>query len=161
MAKNIIDDFRGEHWFLSNFFTWPIQWYMEAFGSKERWEGVANTVEHAFQAAKARYMNDWDRVMGARTPGEAKRCGRNLQLRPDWEEIKRGVMSRALKLKFADPLLQAALLGTGDDYLVEGNTWHDNVWGSCQCGARQCGNGENLLGVYLMNLRDDIRNGRQ
>jgi predicted NAD-dependent protein-ADP-ribosyltransferase YbiA (DUF1768 family) len=48
--------------------------------------------------------------------------------------------------------LAEKLLATGEEILVEGNTWHDNFWGRCSC--RNCrGKGVNHLGQLLMERR--------
>ena len=80
------------------------------------------------------------------TPGRAKRAGRKVHLRADWEEIKENVM---LELK-------EKLLATGAQCLVEGNTWHDNIWGSCSCDKCQR-QGQNKLGQILMRVREQMR----
>jgi len=62
-----------------------------------------------------------------------------------------------LRKKFSDdhPELKQKLIDTGDDHLVEGNTWHDNHFGVCVCIA--CGSvGKNVLGKALMRVRDEI-----
>lgn len=55
-------------------------------------------------------------------------------------------------MKFAIPELKEMLLATGDEELVEGNYWHDTIWGVCD------GVGENHLGKMLMEIREDLRN---
>ena len=82
--------------------------------------------------------------------------GRHATLRPDWEEVKVDVMREGLRKKFAIPELRAMLLATGDEELIAGNTWHDRTWGRCVCD--KCGGqGQNLLGQLLMELRTEIR----
>jgi predicted NAD-dependent protein-ADP-ribosyltransferase YbiA (DUF1768 family) len=49
------------------------------------------------------------------------------------------------------------LLATGDEELIEGNTWHDNTWGNCVCQKCQDIPGRNMLGMLLMELRTEIR----
>jgi predicted NAD-dependent protein-ADP-ribosyltransferase YbiA (DUF1768 family) len=61
-----------------------------------------------------------------------------------------------LEAKFADRDLADRLVATHPHKLVEGNTWHDQFWGDCHCG-RCPGEGENMLGVALMELRDKLR----
>ena len=115
------------------------------------------TVEHFFQAMKTKDPIRRAEIAAAPTPGKAKRLGRHVQLRSDWEEVKVDVMRQGLRLKFQDPKLRTMLLATGDKELVEGNTWHDRTWGRCIC--EKCGGqGENLLGQLLMELREEIRN---
>jgi hypothetical protein len=68
------------------------------------------------------------------------------------------VMQRALSLKFnQNPNLKEQLIKTGEAQLVEGNYWHDNFWGNCFCDQCEGLEGENKLGVLLMELRDDSR----
>lgn len=133
--------FHGENRFLSNFSYSDIVYEDQLYP----------TVEHAFQAAKTLDLQDRYLISMASTPGMAKREGRQVQLRPDWEEIKLEVMAKLLRLKFADPELKQLLLATGDDYLEETNTWNDTYWGVCN------GVGENHLGRLLMMVREELR----
>ena len=87
-------------------------------------------------------------------PQAAKRLGRRVELRPDWESVKYDVMYQVCKAKFTqNPNLLERLLATGDAELVEGNTWGDQVWGVCK------GVGENHLGKTLMRIRAELGNG--
>lgn len=47
--------------------------------------------------------------------------------------------------------LKEKLLSTGNTYLEEGNTWGDRIWGVVD------GNGANLLGNILMNVRKELQ----
>ena len=49
--------------------------------------------------------------------------------------------------------LRERLLATRGALLVEGNTWHDQTWGSCVCPQHAEVPGDNALGVILMTLR--------
>ena len=137
-----IDKFDGtEYGFLSNFYSSPI-----------KYEGIEYpTVEHMFQALKTLDMTERMRIASATTPGQAKRMGRGVPLRADWEEVKVDVMRTALELKFSNPTLKNKLISTGDAELIEGNTWNDRFWGVC------CGTGRNMLGTLLMELRDKLK----
>lgn len=136
-----IDKFDGtEYGFLSNFYPSPIEY-----------KGIKYpTVEHMFQALKS--LNPVERmaIAAAATPGQAKRMGRRVSLRGDWEAVKVDVMRTALQLKFSDPTLKAKLIATGDAELIEGNTWNDTFWGVCR------GTGRNMLGTLLMELRSNL-----
>jgi ribA/ribD-fused uncharacterized protein len=103
-------------------------------------------VEQAFQAAKTFDVQERQRFVGL-SPASAKRRGRAVLLRPDWQEVKVDIMRQCLRSKFADANLQARLLATGARPLVEGNRWGDRFWGVCG------GTGRNMLGVLLMELR--------
>ena len=137
----MINEFRGQYRFLSNFYPCLIEF-----------EGnVYISVEHAFQAAKT-LDEDWrESIFWARTPSDAKRIGRKVPLREDWEEIKLSVMENLLRQKFNIFDFKSALLATGDEELIEGNWWGDTFWGVCN------GQGENHLGKLLMKIRSEIR----
>ena len=143
---NAITVFDGEFAFLSNFYSSPITISGETYP----------TVEHAFQAFKTYDIEERKKIAAAPTPGKAKRMGRNVVLRPDWEEIKEDIMAICLKAKFNIPELRDKLLATGDEELIEGNTWHDNTWGNCVCQKCQDIPGRNMLGMLLMKLRTEI-----
>lgn len=133
-----------------------------------RWAGLSNfapcrivdkegnvyaSVEHAFQAAKTLDPAERAIVRACATPGMAKRAGRKVTMRKDWNGRRVAVMEYLLKQKFADPTYRALLLATGAEKLVEGNSWHDNFWGSCVC-ARCSGLAHmNTLGKLLMKVR--------
>jgi ribA/ribD-fused uncharacterized protein len=142
-----VDNFRGEYEFLSNFskdaFFWYGMWYL--------------TVEHAYQAAKATNPDDWRAIAQANTPTDAKRVGRGIKIRPDWDEVKEFIMMDLLWHKFKKRELVEKLLETGDAMLIEGNTWHDQIWGNCNCERHIDTPGKNLLGSYLMFTRSKLR----
>ena len=134
-----IDRFAGEYAFLSNFYACAVTYDGMDFKS----------VEHGYQAAKTLDRMARANIAACETPGQAKRRGRSVQLRPDWTEADRlAVMAELLGEKFGrHPELAAKLLATGDAALVEGNTWNDQFWGVCQ------GKGANYLGRLLMAIR--------
>lgn len=138
---NAIKRFSGDYRFLSNFYSSIVTLDGSYYA----------TVEHAFQAAKTIHISERVAIYVADTPGEAKRLGRKVTLRPDWEETKVSMMLGLLFQKFSDPVLKIRLLATGDAELVEGNTWKDVFWGVCN------GVGNNQLGKLLMLVRASIR----
>lgn len=140
----MINRFRGEYRFLSSF--WPAEVELEGL--------TFPTVEHAYQAAKTTNVTLRKSIARLPTPGIAKRAGRGLPLREDWEEIKLGIMENLVRQKFTlHDDLKHELLGTGDEELVEGNNWRDTFWGMCG------GVGKNHLGKILMKIRDELREG--
>jgi N-glycosidase YbiA len=142
-----IDRFQGEHRYLSNFWQCPL-----TIGGI-----VYPTAEHAYQASKTLDVGVRTLIAGLPTPGEAKRAGRRIDLRINWEGQKKRIMLLVLLTKFTDNMdLGKRLAATGDETLTEGNTWHDNYWGQCHC-ARCEGYGFNYLGVLLMAVRDVVR----
>lgn len=136
-----IDRFHGAYRFLSNFYPSPVA--MDGYGYP--------TVEHAYQAAKCDRHEDRIEIRLASTPGEAKRLGRQMDLRPDWHQVRVAVMTELVLQKFAwHPRLRRQLLATESEELIEGNTWHDTFWGVC------AGCGENNLGKILMRVRERL-----
>lgn len=136
-----IESFSGEYRFLSNFYPAEVDLDGKTYP----------TLEHAYQAAKTLSLEQRELIRRAGTPGKAKKMGRQVTLREDWEKIKIGVMRELLRRKFQDRVLRAEIVATGDAKLVESNTWRDFFWGVYQ------GKGENWLGRLLMEIREEIR----
>lgn len=138
-----ITRFSGDHAFLSNFYPATVTWLGVEFYP---------TVEHAYQAAKTEDPQGREMIRQATTPGIAKRLGRKVPMRRDWDEIKLNVMLNLVHQKFYDhDDLRRMLLDTGDQMLIEGNTWGDTFWGVYK------GFGYNHLGHILMQVRDLVR----
>lgn len=144
--ETLIDQFRGTNYFLSNFYRHPV-----GIG-----DDVFPTAEHAYQALKAVDPHDRAWVLESETPLIAKRRGRKVRVVDYWEDVRVLVMQQVLDAKFGDRQLADQLVATHPHELIEGNTWHDQYWGDCRCG-RCPGEGENVLGVVLMELRDRLR----
>lgn len=140
----MISEFDKEWAFLPNFYWSEIEFEDITYP----------TNEHFFQAMKTLDIDERRAIANCRTPGQAKRMGRQVALRPDWENVKEDVMFEGLCLKFADEQLADWLLETGDEELVEGNFWKGTTWGVCN------GVGENKLGKLLMRVRDMIKEER-
>jgi ribA/ribD-fused uncharacterized protein len=132
--------FKGPYRFLSNFYYFSN-----------------TTVEHQFQAAKTTDPEWKQRILNAPTPGMAKRLGRKCPCRPNWDKARDLVMLRFVRAKFHRPALAVMLLQTGNARLIEGNDWHDNYWGICQCDDCHDKPGLNVLGNILMNVREELR----
>jgi hypothetical protein len=138
----VIDKFSKEsgHGFLSNFHQSTI--YID---------GVSySSVEHAYQAHKTLDIETRNIIRSAKSSAEAKKLGRCLMLRPDWEEVKLDLMRSFIRQKFENPFLRPQLLATGDADLINGNTWNDTFFGVCR------GVGQNWLGKILMDERERI-----
>lgn len=112
------------------------------------------TIEHYFQANKARSRFEHDHIRNQPGPWEAKRAGRRCDLREDWEDIKYEVMLCGLRVKFNDPEFAEILLNTGNRLIAEDSPT-DAVWGiRARDGSLT---GANLLGKALMQIRDELR----
>lgn len=116
--------------------------------------------EAAWQAQKTLDINKRKEFSLLRQ-NEAKKKGRSVELRPDWEEVKYGLMVDVLRAKFTQHEdLKQKLLDTVNEEIIENTTgWHDNIWGECLC--NKCINikKQNLLGKALMDVRDELYNG--
>ena len=147
-----IDGFEGRYAFLSNFYPSPVE-YTSLDGQKH----IAPSVEHAFQASKATELKHELAILNSPTMGGAKRRGRQIKIRPDWEQVKVQIMYEFVLKKFSDPELEEKLLATGEAELIEGNHWHDNYWGDCHCDECRGVLGKNKLGEILMQVRHELR----
>jgi len=138
----MIKEFTNEYRFLSNFHI-----------SEVRFEGVKYpTIEHAFQAAKTLDKEERKMIGIETTPGRAKRAGQRVTLREDWDKVKISIMLDLIRQKFKnDYILKNKLLATGNQMLVEGNTWNDTFWGM----DLKTNRGQNNLGKLLTKVREE------
>lgn len=138
-----INEFRGQYFFLSNFYEAPVEYGGLRYRSNEA----------AFQAQKCRTEEE-KQAFADLPPNKAKKLGRQVQLRPDWERVKVGIMEDIVRAKFTqNEVLRQLLLATGDAELEEGNTWNDTFWGTHLSNGR----GENHLGRILMQVRKELQ----
>lgn len=139
----MITEFQNDYRFLSNFWPSPIEIKRYFYP----------TVEHAFQAAKTLDPIEQSLIRVAQGPGHAKKLGKNVTLREDWEGIKYSAMYWIVKQKFLqNPKLLVLLKETGEQHLQEGNYWGDKYWGVCL----KTDEGLNKLGRILMHVRDEL-----
>lgn len=130
--------FFNEYRFLSNFYEVPVQYNGLLFRSSEA----------AFQAQKCpERANEFLNL----SPDEAKRMGRKINIRSDWESVKDTVMYEIILAKFSqNEALKKKLIDTGDAFLAEENWWGDKYWGTVN------GVGRNQLGKTLMKVRREL-----
>jgi ribA/ribD-fused uncharacterized protein len=146
------EGFCGEFEFLSNFSPSPVEYKGHIYPS----------IEVAFQSAKCYNEVDAGLFKKFKThfdSGKAKRLGRQINLRPDWENIKLDIMFDLLCKKFQIPSLRQQLLTTGDMEITEFNQWHDITFGVCTCNRCSKKEAKNILGKMLMEIRDLINKG--
>ncbi len=139
-----ISAFTGKYAFLSNFYPAPVSYMGQTYANNEA----------AFQAQKTSCAKEQQKfsIFRLHNPAEAKKLGRKLILRPDWDKVKVFIMYEICMCKFMqNPVLRDALLATGRRPLVEGNTWNDTFWGIAN------GRGENQLGQILMDVRAKLQ----
>lgn len=140
-----IISFTGQFKFLSNF--WPCKVVLDG--------QTYSTIEHAYQAAKTLDFLERKKIQEADTASKAKKLGTRVTLQENWIGLKNQVMNDLLVQKFARPSLLFDFLNeTKEKNIIEGNWWHDLWFGKCFCSTHE-GDGENHLGVMLMNIRDN------
>mmetsp|Transcript_118576 Transcript_118576/g.221561 ORF Transcript_118576/g.221561 Transcript_118576/m.221561 type:complete len:302 (+) Transcript_118576:89-994(+) len=146
-GKDVIWRFRGGHFFMSNMYM--------ADDLCIEFEGLRYaSTEHAFIAAKTLDHMERQDIRDTADPKDAKRAGRQLQLREDWDDMRFEIMPLLLREKFAHPQLAQQLLETGSCPLVEGNLWHDTEWGMAIVDDQL--QGDNRLGEFLMQIRAEL-----
>lgn len=143
----MINSFRGEYKYLSNFYPCAIKYNGNMFESTEA----------AYMSAKnddpewLKYCMD-----PQNTPAMIKKKSYSITIRPNWDDMKLSVMEEVLRYKFFKHRgLGDMLLATGHQNLVEGTTWNDRFWGVDVTVTPNIG--ENHLGRLLMKLRDELR----
>ncbi len=142
-----IREFRGDFYFLSNFYPCTIEFNAWKFPS----------AEHFYQALKTDDLTERKEIIAAETPGMAKKLGQKATLVKHWETTKFSIMRHVVNCKFSqNDMLAAKLVATGNTPLVEGNNWHDQIWGDCHCDKHRETPGRNALGIILMLQRLSI-----
>lgn len=126
--------------FLSNFHPCEIEYNGLKYHS----------VENAYQAQKCpERANEFVDI----TPFKAKQLGKNVEVRPDWDDVKLRIMWDLVHQKFSDPELLKQLKAVNES-IVEHNWWHDNYWGDCTCDKCKNITGQNWLGKILEDLKN-------
>lgn len=141
----LISGFFGDYRFLSNFYPCWVEYMGIDFPSTEA----------AYQAAKCQTKEERLKF-SLLNPREAKRLGRVVTIKENWDVMKYHVMSYLVFQKFSKHKdLREALLKTGVVPLVEANNWRDKIWG-VHCSLDNgvwVKEGKNLLGSILMDAR--------
>jgi ribA/ribD-fused uncharacterized protein len=117
------------------------------------------TAEHAYQAGKAKKAEVRDWILNAPTPSLVAMAAHGLytwEIVPNWSEIKYDRMRKVLRAKFSQHEdLREVLLSTGNARLVEVGRVDspvNRIWGEIN------GRGQNMLGILLMELREELKN---
>lgn len=135
----------GEYGFLSNLYPCPVEYEGETFP----------TSEHAYQRGKFTHKRHWDWVSKAPEPRFVCIVAHNLfpyDVVPGWTHLKVSRMSGVLRAKFSqNQNLKEKLLATHPKILIEASKT-DNFWG-----IGKKGNGKNMLGKILMEIREEIK----
>jgi ribA/ribD-fused uncharacterized protein len=135
----------GKYGFLSNLFKTLLIFEHKAFPHAEA----------AYQYGKPKDKETAEWLILAPKPHLCATTAHALlsyDIRKDWDTIKVDRMKRVLHAKFFDNLgIRVDLLNTGDAILIE-ESKTDAFWG-----IGKKGNGKNMLGILLMELREEIR----
>jgi hypothetical protein len=139
----------------------PYGAFSNLFRRQIEFEGdVFATSEHAYQAGKARKPEVKIWLMAAPSPALLAMAAHGLyywDIAPGWSKTKFDRMRAVLRAKFTQHEdLRDLLLSTGDARLVESATVDNPVnrlWGEVN------GVGSNMLGIMLMELREELRTG--
>lgn len=111
---------------------------------------VFSNAEAAFHAGKCVKINDIVLLANLTDGYAAKKLGRKVQMRSDWDAYKVTWMKHVVNAKFnQNPELMEKLIDTYPIPLKETNTWNDTFWGVCN------GTGQNHLGKILMDIRKE------
>jgi ribA/ribD-fused uncharacterized protein len=134
----------AEYGWMSNFYLTKFIW------NNQEWKSS----EHAYQAMKSTNPLIQQAIAEAPSAGAAKKAGRTISsIRPDWNDVKIGLMEEIVKAKFEqNSLLIKLLLNTEEKTLIEYAPWGDTFWG-----VNKDLKGENHLGKILMELRTELR----
>ncbi|WP_299401856.1 NADAR family protein [uncultured Roseobacter sp.] len=141
----------------------PYGVFSNLYRREIRFEGETfSTSEHAYQAGKARKPQVRKWLMEAPSPSLLAMAAHGLyywDIAPGWSKSKFDRMRAVLRAKFTQHEdLRQLLLSTGDARLVESTTTDNAVnrlWGEVN------GEGKNMLGVMLMELRAELRKEAQ
>lgn len=151
----MINTFTGRWRFLSNFYPVKIEHRGITYPSVENFYVAMKVKEDQVINNKFITAPDCQELISRiKNPAEAKKLGRIIKVRKDWDEIKFKIMEWGVNEKFKNPELSKMLIDTGEEELVEGNTWGDTYWGVCN------NIGENNLGKILMRVRDKIKSNQ-
>lgn len=142
----MINQFRGNYYFLSNMYICDIEYKSQIYKS----------VEHAYvyhkhdsiELKKLALTN----IEPTKLKIESKKYNKNIY--KNWNNIKLDVMYDLLKIKFSQSPFTELLIATKDENIVEGNVWNDTYWGVDI--NQQPNIGENHLGRIIMRVRDEI-----
>lgn len=141
---SVIDRFYGDFIFLSNFYEHEIQYNGRTYFS----------VEHGMYVLKCENEKDQLKVLNATNLTTAKNLSKGFDHKKNWKDVKNIEMKNLLRAKFRDVDLRKKLDDTKGKQLIVKNNWHDVYWGVCVCKKHLC-SGNNVLGTFLMSIRDE------
>jgi ribA/ribD-fused uncharacterized protein len=127
-----------------------------------------NTVEHYFQAMKAKEFDDqevYKKIVSSKTPKAAKAAGKKVKnfATEIWDSKREAVMEKGVRAKFVQhPELRKELLETGDKIIGKADA-RNTFWGigtgmsSEKAKYPTKWRGQNKLGKLLMEIRQSLK----
>ena len=158
--SNDILEFKGENSWLSNFapckFTHLDVEYASTEAFYQAWKFTAIDMIEIKVGDELIEVNARDYI--CKQPANVtKQLGKLAKVPWNWDIVRLEVMKTALEYKFVHNLHYRSLLkATGNVNLVEGNWWHDNFWGNCNCPKCRESTGKNMLGKLIMDIRSRL-----
>lgn len=128
--------FRNNYAFLSNMFPCELKINGLTFS-------CAEAAFQSFKTTDLEIRKTFQNIDGY----EAKKLGRTIDLRDDWNEIRLEVMDAVLRVKFKQHPNLFKQLKEIDEPIVEDNNWNDTFWGRCN------NKGSNNLGMLLERIK--------
>jgi ribA/ribD-fused uncharacterized protein len=151
----------GDNGYLSNWY--PAKFELTCEGKTYQFQNV----EQAMMASKAKVFGDleiFNEILTTSDPKSVKKLGRKVKNFDEkiWDKYKKQIVKTSVQSKFTyNPLLLKKLLSTQNDYIAEDSPY-DKIWGIGTRSKIQKENrswpGKNLLGVILMELREEFKN---
>lgn len=139
----MIPEFKNKYRWLSNFY--PVEITLD---------GIAYpSVEHAYMSSKSDDTS-WKHFCSdvSNSAGTVKKRSREIQLKPEWDNLKLSIMKECINQKYAQEPFRSKLIATGNQHIQEGNWWGDQFWGVCL----KSGQGSNHLGKLILSVRDTL-----
>jgi ribA/ribD-fused uncharacterized protein len=132
---------------------------------------VFNCAEQYMMREKAKLFDDnyaFHKIMLSEDPADQKAWGKKVENfdKEKWEKVAKGIVYKANYAKFTQHEdWQQQLLDTGDKVIVEASPY-DIIWGvGLACDDPRVEDpknwqGTNWLGEVIMQVREDIKNGK-
>lgn len=121
-----------------------------------QYEGIRYpSVDHAYQASKTLDAHQREFIASVSAPNVARILANHIVRRPDWFDVRLGIMRDLMYLKFAINAnqLMPKLLATGDQLIAFADSKKDPFWGAIYNDQTGEWYGNNYIGKALMAIR--------
>lgn len=151
---NVIVNFTGDHAFMSNSLVLSPN-------RRVAYEGILYpSVDHAYQAAKTLDTHQREFIASVSAPNVARILANHLVRRPDWLDVRLGIMRELIYVKFAANAneFMPKLLATGHQFIAYNDPKKDPFWGAVYNESTGEWSGHNYIGKAIIALRTHIQN---